>query len=316
MIDDAVAIELQGEHGDTAPLSMLDDLAASARFAFLVEPEHCIHERHEFRLLCCRYLAAHGWTWLGEEVGWRWGERVDRYLATGDESLLDVDENPGFTSGMLAPAHANAPIAALHAERRRAAQAMRRSLGRMRYFGFDGAGDPEYMERGNAIATIEDLQGFMAWREERMHERVTEVAQSNPSAKIALMAGGAHLAKDDAGLRTVNPANAGGNRVPSVGHHVSHSLAGGPVLSIWLLYGGGRTASPHVPGGDLTVDGSTLNAQLAKAWAGPCLARVDDEQDQHTIVSFGPLACRLSEQIDAIVFSPRVTPVTVEPQDV
>jgi erythromycin esterase-like protein len=180
----------------------------------------------------------------------------------------------------------------------------------MRYFGFDGAGDAEYMERGNAIATLDDFQAFMAWREERMHERVTEVAKSNPSAKIALMAGGAHLAKDDAALQTRNPISAGGNRVPTLGHHVTHSLADGPVLSIWLLYGGGRTASPHVPGGDLTVEDSTLNAQLAKTWAVPCFARVDDQHDEHTIVSFGPLACRLSDQLDAIVFCPRVTPVT------
>lgn len=309
MIDDAVAIDLDGEYGDTGPLSILDDLAASSRFAFLVEPEHCIHERHDFRLLICRYLASRGWTWFGEEVGWRWGDRVDRYLATGDELLLSTDENPVFTSGMLASAHAIAPVGALHAERRRAAQAMRRSLGQVRYFGFDSTGDADYMERGNAIVTPADLQAFMGYREQLMYERVAAVAQANPSAKIALMAGGAHLAKDDAALRNLNPAGAGGDRVPSIGHHVTHSLSDGPVLSIWLLYGGGRTASPHVPGGQLAVGEGTLNARLAETWTEPCITRVDNQHDEHTLISFGPVACRLSDQIDAIVFCPIVTPV-------
>lgn len=310
MIEDAARIDLDGEHGDIAPLAVLDDLAAAARFAFLVEPEHCIHERHEFRLLCSRYLAERGWTWFGEEADWQWGERVDRYLATGDESLLDHDDAPVFTSGMLAAAHAAAPTAELHAERRRAAQALRRHLGSVRYFGFDHQSDPEYLERGNAIANHDDLQAFMAWRERRMHERVAKVAQENPSAKIALMAGGAHLAKDDTTLRTLNPASAGGAREPSIGHYVTHELAEGPVLSIWLLYGGGRTASPYVAGGDLTVGADTLNATLAATWTEPCLARVDDETEEHSIESFGPVTCRLGEQIDAIVFCPRVTPVT------
>jgi erythromycin esterase-like protein len=309
MIEDAVRIELDGQRGDIDSFAMLDDLAAAARFAFLVEPEHCIHERHEFRLLCSRYLAARGWTWFGEEADWRWGERVDSYLATGDESLLDADDTPRFTSGMLAPAFAAAPTAALHAERQRAARAMRGCLGSVRSFGFDGSSDPEYLKRGDAIATIEDLQAFMAWREKRMHERVAEVALANPTAKVALMAGGAHLAKTDAKLRTLNPANAGGRREVSIGHYVTHTLSEGPVLSIWLLYGGGRTASPYVPGGELAVGASTLNANLAKRWTEPRLARVDGDTDEYTLESFGPIACRLSDQIDAIVFCPRVTPV-------
>jgi hypothetical protein len=306
----AARIELDGEHGDLEPFEMLDDLAASARFAFLVEPEHCIHERHEFRLLCSRYLASRGWTWFGEEVSYRWGERVDNYLATGDEAVLEIDENPPFTSGMLAPAHAKAPVRALHAERRRAAQAMRRAIGSVRYFGFDSTGEDEYMEHGNAIATAGDFHAFMAYRERRMSERIAAVANAEPSAKIALMAGGAHLAKNDAALHTVSAMSVGSDRSPSVGHHVASALAHGPVLSIWLLYGGGKTASPHVPGGHLTVDDHTLNAQLAARWNAPHLVRVDDDKSEHTLISFGALSCRLNDQIDAIMFCPRVTPVT------
>jgi len=89
----AVPLDLDGEHGSLAPFTAFDALADEAEFAFLVEMDHCIHERHEFRLLCLRYLASRGWTLFGEELDWQTGDRIDRYLVTGDESLLEpVDD--------------------------------------------------------------------------------------------------------------------------------------------------------------------------------------------------------------------------------
>jgi hypothetical protein len=306
-----VAIDLDGEQGSIEPFGMLDELADRARFAFLVEPEHCIHERHEFRLLCMRYLASRGWSWFGEEVDWRWGERVDAYVATGDEAMLEpVDDHRWYTSGLLAAADAAAPHGAMHAEHRRAAQALRRAIPDARYFGFDsGGGDDEYLRVANAVTTVEEGQAFMAYREQLMHERVALVATANPTAKIALTAGGAHLAKDDARLQTFGMMSAGGDRTATIGHHVCHTLTDQPVLAIWLLYGGGRSASPHVPGGELIVPDGTLNAELARSCAEPALVAVDPDAGSHTFISFGPITCDLADQVDAIVFAPEVSPV-------
>ena len=111
-------LELDGEHGDVGPLGVLDELAANARVAFLVEMDHCIHERHEFRLLCLRYLAAHGWRWFGEELDWRQGERTDAYLQAGDEALLEpVDDGNWYTSGILAGTTADPALARRDAPR-------------------------------------------------------------------------------------------------------------------------------------------------------------------------------------------------------
>jgi erythromycin esterase-like protein len=309
-----IGIDLDGEHGSIEPFGILDDLAAKARFAFLVEPEHCIHERHEFRLLCMRYLASRGWSWFGEEVDWRWGERVDAYVTTGDEALLDpVDDHRLYTSGLLAPADAAAPHEALHAEHRRAAQVLRRTIPHARYFGFDsGGGDPEFLRIANALTTLEEGQEFMAYRERLMHHRIAAVATANPDVKIALMAGGAHLAKDDSRLQTAGPMAAGGGE-STIGHHVAHALTDRPVLAIWLLYGGGRTASPYVPSGDLDVPDGSLNAELAQVFEEPALIPVGADAGTHTIISFGLLSCDLADQVDAIVFAPRVTPVQEEP---
>ena len=305
-----IGIDLDGEHGSIEPFRFLDQLATRARFAFLVEPEHCIHERHEFRLLCMRYLASRGWAWFGEEVDWRWGERVDSYLATGDESLLDpIDDHRWYTSGLLAAGDAAAPHEAMHAEHRRAAQALRRAIPYARYFGFDsGGGDPEFLRIANAVTTMEDGQEFMAYRERLMHDRVAAIATANPDAKIALMAGGAHLGKDDSRLQAAAVMPAGGG-APTIGHHVVHALTDRPVLAIWLLYGSGQTASPYVPGGDLDAPPDTLNAELAQRCNEPALIAVGADAGTHTIVSFGPITCDLAEQMDAIVFAPRVTPV-------
>lgn len=306
-----IPIDVDGEHGSIEPFEILDELAGRARFAFLVEPEHCIHERHEFRLLCMRYLASRGWSWFGEEVDWRWGERVDAYLATGDEALLEPVGDPNwFTSGLLAAAGAAAPHDAIHAENRRAAQALRRAVPQARYFGFDsGGGDPEYVRCGNAITTFDEGNAFMAYRERLMHGRVEAVATANPSEKIALMAGGAHLAKDNGRLHTRGPMSAGGGRAATIGHHVCHVLTDEPVLSIWLLYGGGRSASPWVPGGDLGVPPGTLNAELRQSSREPALVKVGKGAGTHTFISFGPITCDLAEQVDAFVFVPEVTPV-------
>lgn len=312
---DPISIDLDGVAGDIAPFACLDDLAASARFAYLVEMDHCVHELYEFRLLCIRWLATHGWTWFGEEIDWRWGQRVDRYLASGDEAQLQpVDDGRWFSSGMFAADAPEELVDALHAERARFARQLRHAVPGARWFGFDsGGGDAEYVRRGNAARTWEDGVAFMAHREELMHRRVEAVAQAHPEAKVALMAGSTHLAKDDATLHAPGLMPAGGGLVPTIGHHVAHVVAQGPVLAIWLLHGGGMTTSPWLApdGGTLVVPDHTLNARLAAEWDGPCLLRVDHVTDELAVAGQNniTMTCRPSEQVDAIVFTPTLSPV-------
>src|SRR5437660_1172467 len=106
MMITSAAIDLDGEHAPLSPFAALDDLAARARFAFLVEFDHMIHEKWQFRLLCVRYLVSRGWRWFGEELDWREGERIERYLRTGDDRLLDpIDDGRWYTSGLFATNH-------------------------------------------------------------------------------------------------------------------------------------------------------------------------------------------------------------------
>src|SRR5207245_1609240 len=77
---------------------------------------------------------------------------------------------------------------------------------------------------------------------------------------------------------------AGGATTPSIGHHVAHELTDGPVISFWLLHGGGRSASPWLsPPGDLVVPGDTVNAELAAATDTSCLVRVDHDREVRKI---------------------------------
>lgn len=312
----AVPLDLDGEHGDIAPLQQLDDIASQARFAYLVEMDHCIEERHAFRLLCMRYLASHGWRWFGEEMDWRWTDRVQRYLETGDEGVLEpLDDGNCYTSGLLADQTKGAPHHAIHAGRRRAAQALRRAIPDARYFAFDsGGGDPEYIEIANAIESLDDALEFMAYREKLMHERVARIANEQPEARIALMGGSTHLAKDDTTLSAPGLMPVGGARVASIGHFAAHNLTDRPVLAIWLLHGGGHTASPYIPPpGELVVGPDTINAALRARWDRPCFLRVSDDTVPRTIAGMNNLtmSCRFADQVDAIVFCPTVTPVRI-----
>ncbi|HJR25885.1 MAG TPA: hypothetical protein VJ804_10445 [Acidimicrobiales bacterium] len=307
-------IELDGELADVEALAVLDDLAAAASVAFLVEMDHCIHERHEFRLLCIRYLASRGWRWFGEELDWRMGQRIDRYLASGDTALLEpVDDGNWYRSGVLAGTTADPALtAAMNDERKRFAESLRRTAPNVRYFGFDvGGGDAEYLAAANAAATFEDLLPVMAMREELMHRRVDQIIDANPGDKVALMAGSTHLMKDDRRVSAPGMTPAGGGSVPSIGHHVAHTR-GAPVLSIWQLHGGGHSASPWLaPTGELVVPEDTINASLAKRWSQPCLALVAPSGPRLRVAQMNNLVleCALDDQADAIIFHPEVTPV-------
>ena len=303
-------------------LSVLDERAARARVAFIVEMDHFVKEKYDVRLLCIRYLASRGWTIFGEELDWRAGERYERYLRTGDESLLDpIDDPPWYTSGVLADASARHPKAAHDAEQRAFLRAVRREVPQARWFGFDiGYGDPEYIRMANETETFEALLPVMAHRERLIHERVARVLREDPDAKVALMAGSTHLLKDDDTCDAPGATGPGGDTEPSIGHFVTHELVDGPddVLSIWMLHGRGRTANPWLPPpGDLRAAPGTVDAELARDHAEPVVVVVDpDDRARRTVTQMHNLVmtCALGEQVDALVFLPEVTPLR-EPVD-
>ena len=315
LADRAIPIELDGEHGDLAPFAVLDELAARARVAYLVEMDHFIAEKSEFRLLCIRYLASRGWRWFGEEVDVRIGQRLDGYLTTGDETLLEpLEEDPWYTTGILAEPTARHDDRAMQLDRARLVRRVRAAVPDARWFGFDiGGGDEEYLRAANAATTYEELRPVMARRERLMHERVERVLRDHPNDKVALMAGSTHLAKDDDRIETPGVgAGPGGNTTRSIGHHVAHELTDGPVLSIWLLLGEGTSANAYLPPpGRLESAAGTFNAELLARVGQPCLVPVGDDHHRRSITQMHNqvLHCRLDEQVDAIVFAPSVTPL-------
>lgn len=317
LADEAIDIELDGERGDLGPFAVLDDLADAARVAYVVEMDHFIAEKYDYRLLCIRYLASRGWTWFGEEIPADRGDRYDAFLRTGDDALLDpADEPPWFTRGILA--NDRQPDAALDHAQRRFLESVRRVAPDVRWFGFDAdSRNTDYLALANAADTYEALRPAMARREQIMHAKVADAMAANPGAKVALMAGSTHLLKDDAKARTDGiGAGPGGDTEHSIGHHVAHELTGHPVLSLWLLHGEGTSANPWLPPpGRLTPQAGTFDAELLARRDTPCLVRVDGDHHRRAVTQMHNtvLQCRFADQVDAIVFAPRVSPLVAPP---
>jgi len=313
VIDRAIPISLDGESGDLSAFAALDALADRARFAYLVEMDHFIHEKYDFRLLCIRYLASRGWRWFGEELAADRGRRADRYLAGGDESLLHpVAEPPWFTRGILV--NSRQPTAALDAEQRRFMQAVRRSVPGVRWFGFDAdSSNADYLALANDSDTYEALRPAMAVRERIMVANVAKIREANPDDKVALMAGSTHLLKDDDAAHAPGVgAGPGGDTDHSLGHRVARELTDRPVLAIWLLHGEGTSANPWLaPPGRLTPAPRTFDAELLADVGRPCLVPVGDDRRRRSVTQMHNrvLECDFATQVDAIVFVPRVTPL-------
>lgn len=313
-VDRGTPVDLDGENGSLAPFGVLDRLAERARVAYVVEMDHFVHQKYEFRLLCARYLASHGWRFFGEELYWRHGECIDEFLRSGEESVLDlIDEPDWYESGVMKEVtarHARYVKPAMQAEQRRFARALRRLVPDARYFGFDvGAADSKYLAVANDASTYAEMRPALAMRERIMQARVTRVLDQNPGEKVALLAGGTHLMKNDEG---VVPSRASG-AAPSVGHHIAHEAAVGPVLSIWLLQGSGQSSNPYLgsPPVDVSPAPDTLNVELAARWTTPCLLAVGEEDEERRVTQLHQqvMSCRLEEQVDAIVFAPSVDPL-------
>lgn len=59
-----------------------------ARVVFLGETDHFVAQKHDFRLWWLQFLASRKKLVVAEELGWSDGQKVNRYLQTGDEAHL------------------------------------------------------------------------------------------------------------------------------------------------------------------------------------------------------------------------------------
>jgi len=152
----AVFLDDFGDDGaDIERLAFLDKRVAGKRIVYLGEPNHWIHEKYPYRLLMIRYLFSRGWRYLGEELSWSDGRRVDRYLETGESAQLDRVTAYGYEganrpdrddkpTGLLKDGWTSFPTPLFRAEQVQFAQALRRTSEsrppgseRLHFFGFD-----------------------------------------------------------------------------------------------------------------------------------------------------------------------------------
>lgn len=293
--DRAIPIELDGEHGSLGAFARFDELADRCRIAYIGEMDHFVAEKLPVRLLVCRYLASRGWRIFGEE----WPE---------------LEHQRPFRRGVLA--NERQPTTDLDADQARFHDALHRAVPDARWFSFDADGrDTDYVELAEAATTYEELRPAMARREQIMHDKVAQILRDNPSEKVALLAAAQHLLKDDFTVsQPAVGAGPGGGAARSIGHYVTHELSPDqPVLSFWFLHGRGTTANPWLPRpGRLEPVAGTFDAELLERVGRPCVVPVFDDHESRTITGMHNqvLDCRFSEQADAIVFVPHVSPIT------
>ncbi len=99
-----------------------------------------------------------------------------------------------------------------------------------------------YTALAHPAADYEALRPAMAYRETTLKRRVERMLDSLAEDEVlVLMAHAFHLAKRDDRINGVG-VGPGGDQVSSLGHHLV-ATQGLRVFSLWLLYGGGQTAS-------------------------------------------------------------------------
>lgn len=139
--------DLEALDDNSRKLSVLDPMVAGKRFAYIGESDHFIHEKYAYRLAMLKYLAERGFTRIGEELGASDGMRIERFVATGDESQLERVTTYGYSgatrcdrddtpTGILRQSFGDAyPTALFAAEQKRFAHGLRK-IG-VHFFGFD-----------------------------------------------------------------------------------------------------------------------------------------------------------------------------------
>ena len=199
------------ENENTRRLSILDSLVAGKRFAYVGESDHFIHEKYAYRLAILNYLAARGFTHVGEEIGASDGMRIDRYIETGDESQLeritiygysgasrsDRDDTPtGILRGSFGDAY---PTAQFAAEQKRFAHGLRKisqrlksadSGSRLHFLGFDidplpGGGYEDLAEiLGRCQPMRRSIRYGMRCSASRAKRSMTEIARLDGALRL------------------------------------------------------------------------------------------------------------------------------------
>lgn len=152
----AVTVDpLDGLNRDINMFSCLDPYLEGKRVVYLGEEDHWIHEKSDYRLLLLRYLVSRGWRYIGEELGWSDGARVDAYIETGQEQYLERiaaygcqgalrEDREDKPTGILKSQSNNYPVKEFKYEQLRLIKELRciseeckTSSDRIHYFGFD-----------------------------------------------------------------------------------------------------------------------------------------------------------------------------------
>ncbi len=147
-------------------LDVLDGCVANAQVVMLGEPDHYIVEKYDYRLTVIRYLVEHGFRWIGMEMGYSDGLRVDDYLETGDETYLqqvalygyrgdvraDRNDVPSVFASLADAAFREAFIDSEISFLRNLRAMSKPPAGRLRWFGFDVDPFP-----GGGYADVETL---------------------------------------------------------------------------------------------------------------------------------------------------------------
>lgn len=99
--DTAVQLDPAGDGSwvTSADFSFLDDALRGKRIVYLGASDHWISEKYDYRLLLIKYLVGKGWRHIGMEMDVCDGRRVDRYLATGDDTYLKRVALYGYQGG-------------------------------------------------------------------------------------------------------------------------------------------------------------------------------------------------------------------------
>ena len=95
--DRAIELDsLEWRSADLGKLAVLDKLLEGKRIVYLGEPDHYVREKYDFQLIFIRYLFERGWCHLGMEMGRADGQRIDRYLESGDMAWLNRVASYGY----------------------------------------------------------------------------------------------------------------------------------------------------------------------------------------------------------------------------
>ncbi len=77
----------------------LDTLLTGKRIISLGTSDHWVQQKYEYRLALIRHLFSAGWRYIGMEMDFADGIRVDRYLDSGNEIHLDLVALYGYAGG-------------------------------------------------------------------------------------------------------------------------------------------------------------------------------------------------------------------------